>query len=290
MRFNRRARLDTSSIRDRRGMGGGRGVAVGGGLGGLVLLVVALLTGVDPGDLAGVAQQPGSGPGGGQLEQCRTGEDIERNAECRFVAMENSIQDFWDATFAQAGARYSEATFTTFDGGVQTGCGSASSQVGPFYCPPDRGVYLDLDFFDTLRTQLGAKGGDFAEAYVIAHEYGHHVQNLTGQMDRVRSRQGANSDAVALELQADCYAGVWAHSATQPRNGAEPVITEITQEDITEAIDAAETVGDDYIQERMRGTVTPETWTHGSSEQRRTWFQRGMRSGDPGDCDTFSRN
>ena len=285
MKFNRRARLDTSSIRDRSGMGGGRGMAMGGGLGGLVVLIVALLAGVDPTALLGGEQA--SGPGGGELEQCETGADIEENPDCRFVAVQNSIQDYWEATFAASGARYSPATFTTFTGGVQTGCGSASSQVGPFYCPPDRGVYLDLNFFDTMRTQLGAEGGDFAEAYVVAHEYGHHVQNLTGQMDRVRSRQGPDSDAVALELQADCYAGVWAGAATDSTGGREPIITEITQDDIAEAIDAAETVGDDYIQERMQGTVTPETWTHGSSEQRRTWFKRGMDGGNPAECDTF---
>src|SRR5688572_10881031 len=171
MKFNRRARLDTSSIRDRRGMGGGRGVAVGGGLGGLVLLIFALVTGVDPTAIIGQAQ-PDAGPGGGELEQCRTGADIESNPECRFVAVQNSIQNYWEETFASSGLDYRPATFNTFTGAVQTGCGSASSQVGPFYCPPDHGVYLDLGLFDTMRTQLGAEGGDFAEAYVIAHEYG----------------------------------------------------------------------------------------------------------------------
>jgi len=264
-------------------------MAVGGGLGGLVLLVVALLTGVDPGALLDQAAPSQPGGGGGQLEQCRTGADIETNPECRFVAIENSVQGFWSDEFERRGADYRPATFTTFSGGVRTGCGAASSQVGPFYCPADRGVYLDLTFFDTMRTQLGAKGGDFAEAYVVAHEYGHHVQNLTGQMQRVRTREGADSDAVRLELQADCYAGVWAAAATQTRTaGGEPIITEITRADVAEAIDAAETVGDDYIQERMRGTVTPETWTHGSSEQRRAWFERGMSTGDPASCDTFS--
>ena len=261
---------------------------MGGGLGGIVVLVIALLAGVNPADLM---QDPGAGggnaAGGGALEQCRTGADIERNAECRFVAVQNSLEDFWSGEFEAAGVEYEAATFTTFTGGVNTGCGSASSQVGPFYCPPDRGVYLDIAFFETLQTQLGAQGGDFAEAYVIAHEYGHHVQNLTGQMDRVKTRQGADSDAVALELQADCYAGVWTNAATSSTDERDALITEITETDIAEAIDAAETVGDDYIQERMQGTVTPETWTHGSSKQRRSWFERGRRSGDPGACDTF---
>ena len=294
MKFNPRGRLDTSQVRDRRGGrggggGGGRGMAVGGGMGGLVLLVVMLIAGVDPSALLGGGGAGTDSGGGGALEQCRTGADIESNAECRFVAMENSVQDFWTAEFERQGNRYSPATFNTFNGGIQTGCGSASSGVGPFYCPADQGVYLDLGFFETLRTQLGAQGGDFAEAYVVAHEYGHHVQNLTGQMDRVRTREGANSDAVALELQADCYAGVWAAAATTtPADGGAPIITEITRADIAEAVDAAETVGDDYIQERMTGTVTPETWTHGSSNQRREWFERGMQRGDPGACDTFT--
>jgi hypothetical protein len=288
MKFNRRARLDTSGIRDRRGMGGGgRGMAVGGGVGGLVILLIALFTGTD---LSGLLPDSGgaqNGPAGGQLEQCESGADIETNPECRFVAVQNSLEDFWSAEFAASNVEYSEATFTTFTGGVQTGCGSASSQVGPFYCPPDQGVFVDLQFFDVMEQQLGAEGGDFAEAYVIAHEYGHHVQNLTGQMERVRTRQGADSDAVALELQADCYAGVWANGATSTAGGQEPIITAISRADIAEAVDAAETVGDDYIQERMQGTVTPETWTHGSSKQRREWFERGMAEGDPGVCDTF---
>ena len=295
MKFNKRARLDTSGIRDRRGMrgggGGGRGVAMGGGLGGLVILVIAMFAGIDPSAILGGGEGGGNpnAPAGGELEQCRTGADIETNAECRFVAYQNSIEDFWEQEFSVAGDRYQPARFTAFQGSVSTGCGSASSNVGPFYCPPDRGVYMDLDFFRTLESQLGAQGGDFAEAYVVAHEYGHHVQNLTGQMDRVRTQQGANSDAVALELQADCYAGIWASAATDTSGGREPIITEITRQDIAEAIDAAETVGDDYIQERVQGTVTPETWTHGSSEQRRTWFQRGMKTGDRAACDAFSR-
>ena len=262
-------------------------MAVGGGVGGLVILLIAMFTGMDPSALLQGGAPADNGAAGGELEQCDSGADIETNAECRFVAVQNSLEIFWESEFEASNVDYSSATFTTFTGGVNTGCGSASSQVGPFYCPPDKGVYLDLDFFRTLETQLGAQGGDFAEAYVIAHEYGHHVQNLTGQMERVRTQQGADSDAVALELQADCYAGVWANNATKRTGGQEPIITEISRADVAEAIDAAETVGDDYIQERMQGTVTPETWTHGSSKQRRSWFERGMQAGDPGVCNTF---
>ncbi len=290
MRINRRARLDTSNVRDRRGRGGGmaRGGVAAGGVGGLLVLLIAMALGVDPGALLG----GGSGaeaPAGGELESCETGADVETNAECRFVAYENSIQDYWDAAMADAGGQYTPALFNTFSGGVSTGCGQASSQVGPFYCPADAGVYLDLGFFRDLEQRFGAQGGDFAEAYVLAHEFGHHIQNLTGQMERVRTREGADSDAVRLELQADCYAGVWAHHATTtPAEGGEPIITEITEQDVAEGVDAAQVIGDDYIQERFSGSVTPETWTHGSSEQRKRWLMRGLQEGDPAACDTFS--
>jgi uncharacterized protein len=317
VKYNRNARLNTRTISDRRGggrrsggfggrsgmggMGPGRGggfgrrsggVAAGGGVGGIVLLLVILfLSGTGPSGLVDPGTGPGGGgpAGGGQLEQCRTGADIEERQECRFVAVQNSVQDFWDDEFGRRGATYQPATFNVFEGSVSTACGQASSQVGPFYCPGDQGVYLDLGFFVDLQTRFGARGGDFAEAYVVAHEYGHHVQHLTGQMERVRTREGADSDAVRLELQADCYAGMWAHHATTATDErGEAFITEITDDDIADGIDAAERIGDDYIQERFRGSVTPETWTHGSSEQRRRWFQVGMREGALEACDTFS--
>lgn len=162
--------------------------------------------------------------------------------------------------------------------------------MGPFYCPDDGGVYLDLGFFEVLESRLGATGGDFAEAYVIAHEFGHHVQSLTGISAQVEDREGRGSDGVRLELQADCFAGAWAHHATRTAGGTgdEPIITSISDEDIAKAIDAAESVGDDYIQTRTPGNVTPETWTHGSSEQRARWFRRGLDTGEPDGCDTFA--
>ena len=293
MKFNRRARLDTSQISDRRGRGRGGTVAAGGGVGALVILLVALCTGGDPSSVIETTNQIQAQQGEiDSLEtQCQTGADVEENPDCRFVFYVNSIQDYWDDEFARRGATYSPATTNFFTGAVQTGCGGASSQVGPFYCPADQSVYLDLGFFDQLRTQFGGSGGDFAEAYVLAHEYGHHIQNLTGQMQQVRPGSGPTSGAVRLELQADCYAGVWArHATTTDTAEGEPLITEVTEEDIIEGLNAAATVGDDYIQERFQGTVSPESWTHGSSEQRQRWFAVGYRTGDLAACDTFSTN
>jgi uncharacterized protein len=293
VKFNRRARLDTSQISDRRGRGRGGTVAAGGGVGALVILLVALCTGGDPSSVIETTNQVQAQQGEiDSLEtQCQIGADVEENPDCRFVFYVNSIQDYWDDEFARRGATYSPATTNFFTGGVQTGCGGASSQVGPFYCPADQSVYLDLGFFDLLRTQFGGSGGDFAEAYVLAHEYGHHIQNLTGQMQQVRPGSGPTSGAVRLELQADCYAGVWArHATTTDTAEGEPLITEVTEEDINEGLNAAATVGDDYIQERFQGTVSPESWTHGSSEQRQRWFAVGYRTGDLAACDTFSTN
>jgi uncharacterized protein len=294
VQYNRRGQLDTSRVRDRRGAGGGR-MAIGGGIGGVVIVLLALAFGVDPGVLldatGGTGAPSGQPPADGGLEvACETGEDIETQRECRFVAFENSVQDHWAAEFEQRGARYEPASFTVFSGGVATACGSASSAMGPFYCPGDQGVYLDLGFFAQLEAQLGARQGDFAEAYVVAHEVAHHVQHLTGVNDQVRSRQGAESDLVRLELQADCLAGVWAHHATRtPIAGSdEPIITDISQDDIELAMDTAGAIGDDYIQTRTQGNVTPETWSHGSSEQRVRWFTQGLETGELEACDTWS--
>jgi predicted metalloprotease len=264
-------------------------VAGGGGIGVLLLVVIAALMGVDPSQVLGPSGVGEPATPDDRFEQCETGADAEQRAECRFVAYENSIQDFWGAEFARNDDQYQPATFNAFSGSVSTGCGAATSQTGPFYCPRDLGVYMDLGFFDELQSRFGGRGGDFAEAYVTAHEYGHHVQNLIGQMERVRTRQGPTSDAVRLELQADCFAGLWAaHATTTPGEQGQPIITEITDADIAEGINAAQVVGDDYIQERFQGTVTPETWTHGSSAQRQAWFKQGLQSGDINRCDTFA--
>jgi uncharacterized protein len=294
MKFNRRARLDPSQVSDQRGRRpAGRTAAAGGGIGVVIIALIALLTGTNPADVLGgggtpaVQAEPGSE---GELErECQTVADIDENADCRFVLYVNSAQAFWEDYFAAAGEQYTPATTTFFTTSVTTRCGTASSQVGPFYCPGDQNVYLDLGFFDQLRTTYGGPSGQFAEAYVLAHEYGHHIQNLTGQMQRVRTQSGPDSDAVRLELQADCYAGMWAHHATTADDGSgQPLITELTQQDIADALAAANTVGDDYIQERFQGTVTPESWTHGSSEQRQQWFTTGLETGDIAACDTFA--
>jgi uncharacterized protein len=276
--IRRRARLDPRQVRDLRGRGAG-GIAAGGGLGAL-LLVAYLLLGGDPAQLEGLRDvSVGSGQESTQLEtECRTGADAAERDDCRIVGYVNSVNAYW----TEALSGYQPATTTFFSGSVSTGCGTATSQVGPFYCPPDQGIYIDLGFFDAMLTQLGAEGGDLAEAYVIAHEYGHHVQNLSGVL-RQSSDTGEESYAVRTELQADCYAGAWAANAVET-GFLEP----LSREQIAQAIDAAEAVGDDRIQERTQGQVNPETWTHGSSEQRQQWFTTGLETGDPANCDTFN--
>jgi predicted metalloprotease len=184
---------------------------------------------------------------------------------------------------------YAKAESDFFSGHTQTGCGPASSDMGPFYCPVDKNVYLDTTFFrDMLQGQLGAKGGPFSEAYVLAHEYGHHVQDLLGTMGKVRTKQGANSDSVRLELQADCYAGIWTKFATTVKDdNGQVLILDLTQDDINRALDAAAAVGDDRIQQRSSGRVSPESWTHGSARARQYWFSQGMENGTLDACDTF---
>src|SRR5919109_2023549 len=273
-------------------MGGPGGVAVGGGGLGLVGLLIYILITVlsNGGGLGGQLapledQQVGQGDTPGEVsEECRTGEDANRREDCRIVAVVNSVQKFWDGVFQRSNRQYQYVDTVFFTGQVQTGCGLASSQVGPFYCPADKLVYIDLGFFDDLESQFGVEASPFVQAYVIAHEYGHHVQDQLGGLEKIRGdTQGPESLAVRSELQADCYAGVWAAHAVDTG-----LIEQLTQADINQGLDAAAAIGDDRIQERTQGQVNPETWTHGSSEQRRRWFSRGYEEGRPAACDTFS--
>ena len=289
MKFRPGARLDPSQVEDVRGRGGlglpGGGLAVGGGglglVGVLIYLALAVLGGGDGGPLSGldgstVAQQP---PGQVLGTECETGADANAKEDCRIVGDINSIQAYWSQRLQ--GYTISKTVF--FTGSTYTGCGQASTDVGPFYCPADKKVYIDLGFFDALRDRFGGSDGPLAQAYVLAHEYGHHVQDLAGILDRIgNDRQGENSASVRSELQADCFAGVWMHNAEQTG-----YITGITQADLKDALSAASSVGDDRIQSETQGQVNPETWTHGSSAQREQWLTTGYRSGDPDACDTW---
>jgi predicted metalloprotease len=293
MRFRQGARLDTGQVTDVRGRRvGGGGLAVGGGGLGIVGVVIYLLFAVlgGGGDLGGQLapledQVVGRGDTPSEISQeCRTGADANERQDCRIVGVVNSVQAFWNGVFQRSNRQYPYADTVFFTDEVQTGCGLASSQVGPFYCPSDQHVYIDLGFFDELQSRFGAGAAPFAQAYVIAHEYGHHVQNQLGALDRIgNDRQGPESAAVRSELQADCYGGVWAAHAVESG-----LIEDLTQADINAGLDAATAIGDDRIQERTTGQVNPETWTHGSSEQRRRWFSRGYEQGTPSACDTFS--
>jgi predicted metalloprotease len=274
MRIRRRARLDPSQVSDRRGMSGSP-IAIGGGAIGLVVAVILLLVN----GFGGGSTDSGAS-GAGDLSSCQTGADAQQSQDCAVVAYVNSIQDYWSHTLPG----YTEARTVLFTNRTQTGCGTATTAVGPFYCPADQHVYIDLGFFQELTTKFGASGGPLAQAYVLAHEYGHHVQDLQGTIDRGGANsQGPESASVRLELQADCYAGVWAANAVQTG-----IITKITDRDVADALSAAAAVGDDRLQQEFQGKVNPETWTHGSSAERQHWFSTGYGTGDPNSCDTFS--
>ncbi len=304
MRYREDASLDTSGVEDRRGGGGGRAIALGGGGLGVVGVVVVLLIqllgggGGSTGTGAGAGADPfgpvldGLGSGDSATSQqladeCRTGQDANDRTECAVVADIESIQDYWSG---ELGKRWTPSDTVFFSGSTDTGCGSATSGVGPFYCPADKLVYIDLSFYDELHTKFGAEGGLFVDAYVLAHEYGHHVQDLLGTNERVKQGEtGPTSGSVRLELQADCYAGTWAnHATTVPDESGAPLIEQITSDDIDRALDTAGRIGDDFIQKNLGGgSVDEQSFTHGTSAQRRQWFTTGYRSGDPARCDTF---
>jgi predicted metalloprotease len=298
MKWKRNTGFD--QIEDRRGQGGGGfgfpggasggGIPIpiptgkGGGLGGIIVLVVMFLlfSGVLGG--GGMPDLGGLSGGGGAPAQPGGTLDPQGETDEQLAYIVSDIQAFWGESFRASGRDYPETVLVLFEGSTQSACGPASSATGPFYCPADQKVYLDLGFFDELRSRFGASGGDFAMAYVVAHEFGHHIQTVLGISERVQSMAGQdesrrNDLSVRQELQADCMAGVWANSAQ----------SDLEAGDIDEALSAAAAVGDDRIQEKTTGRIDPEGWTHGSAEQRVAWFTTGYRSGNPDDCDTFAQ-
>lgn len=305
MTFNSNVQIDAGRARGGGGGLGGRGAAIGGG-GGLLALLLAIFA-------PGLADQLGVNPApttSGQVQQqtqggstqpvpdsaCQTGDDANRDADCRVIATTEAADQFWGDYLGQySNIDWRQPQLTLFSGQTNTGCGAASSDTGPFYCPTDESMYFDTSFFDTLRTDFGAQGGPLAEQYILAHEYGHHVQQVVGYLEYSRDgTTGATSGSVKAELQADCLAGMWAGSATttvDPESG-EPFLQPITDDQLRQAIDAAAAVGDDHIQEQSSGRVNPHSFTHGTSQQRMSWFMRGYQTAretpDIQQCNTFT--
>ncbi|WP_280251124.1 KPN_02809 family neutral zinc metallopeptidase [Nocardia abscessus] len=296
MTFNEGMQIDPDRVSSG-GPGMGGKLALGGGAGGLIVLVLTLLMGGDPGSIlgnfTGAPEQSQTQPGTeGTPGHCKTGADANKYVDCRVALTAQSLDAVWSAELPkQAGKRYAEPKVVLFSGATSTGCGNATSDVGPFYCPADRTAYFDTSFFQDLVDRFGASGGPLAQEYVVAHEIGHHIQNLLGDLGRAqRDPRGPESGAVRTELQADCYAGIWAHFADQqPAPGSDqPFLKPLSDKDVADALSAASAVGDDRIQRAAQGRVNPEAWTHGSSEQRQKWFLTGYRTGQVRACDTYS--
>ncbi|SDO50071.1 hypothetical protein SAMN04515671_1137 [Nakamurella panacisegetis] len=308
MKFNDDAQLDASQVEDRRGATGsgggggfslGRGGLAGGGLGiiGVLIFVgIQLFSGGGSGSSSTalsdvLAQVAGNGTPTTQVasDQLSCPQGADSSDDCQVLAIINSVQAFWSQQLATSGTSYTKANTVFFSGQTPTGCGTGETGMGPFYCPTDRHVYIDLSFWQELKTQFGANDALFTQAYVLAHEYGHHVQDLLGTNARVSSAKGATSGSVRLELQADCYAGVWAKNAsTVAGSDGKVLISDITAADVANALDTAGKIGDDYIQTHLGGgSVDTSQFTHGSSAQRKKWFTAGYTSGKPGACNTF---
>jgi predicted metalloprotease len=306
MRFNPKARVDPGQI-DSRGGGGGGGLGGGGmrlpiptggggklGVGGIVVIILFVVISMCTGN--GVIPGGGSDPAAQQGSQgstsCQTGADANQDPyNCGIDLLTTSIQDYWSRAYPdQTGQQYQQIQTVKYSGQTSSGCGTASSAMGPFYCPNDQRVYIDTSFMQQmLEGQLGAEGGAFALAYVLAPEYGHHIEDQLGILGKIRTQQGAKSDSVKVELMADCLAGSWAKSATTTKDAdGNVIIQDLTQDDIARAIDAAQAVGDDRIQKQSSGRVNPEAWTHGSSEQRTHWFNVGLEEGTIEACNTFA--
>jgi predicted metalloprotease len=283
MTFNDNANIDPSRVSRR---GRNTGIAVGGGGGLLVigLFVLSQFLGVDLTGLAGGGTQPTEPDQ--SLSQCDTGAEANESIDCRMAGAADSLDTYWAGQFESG---YVSTQIVLFTGRVSTGCGEASSAVGPFYCPPDQTIYLDTAFYDELTNRFGASGAPLAQMYVVAHEWGHHIQNLAGTMNGLDLQDtGPTSDAVRLEVQADCFAGAWVGAASTITDDQGVTFLEpVTEQQIADALSAASAVGDDSIQEATQGQVTPETWTHGSSEMRQRWFTTGF-DGGPNACDTFA--
>jgi uncharacterized protein len=299
MELNENARIDTSQIDDQRSSGGGGG-GIGGlpiGGGGITGLIITVLLAVVGGyfgvnQIGGDTGAPQTGDNTSLAQECSQPDALDQ-LECRNTLYVNSIQDYWVEAFPRYfGESYQPSRTVFFANAVRTACGSADAGVGPFYCPADDRTYIDLNLYRVLADQLGAPG-EFAQPYVLAHEYGHHIQDISGTEAQMRRQQQrdpdqANALSVKLELQADCYAGVWAKNATGTDDGSgQKIFTSITDQDIQEGLDTAAKIGDDFLQQRSGGTVNPAEFTHGTSAQRQQWFRTGYDSGEPTTCDTF---
>ncbi len=284
MTFNDDANIGGGRVSKR-----GRNTAIGAGGGGLVVIALVIVSQLVGFDVTGLAPILGGGEPTVEettLDQCLTGEDANESIDCRMKGAAVALNAYWGTQVDG----YIDPKLVIFTDATSTGCGNATSAVCPFYCPPDQTVYIDTAFYDDLRNQFGASGGPLAQLYVVAHEWGHHIQNITGTMNGLDLQdQGPTSDGVRLELQADCYAGAWvAAASTVPDDSGTPFLVQPTDAEIADALNAAAAVGDDHIQETLGGgQVNPETWTHGSSESRQKWFNAGYTQG-VGVCDTFA--